>query len=161
MFRSSWSQRRSLSRPVCPLLDDGRRLLFKTRDPFARLPMELCQQILRDLSSESFYNLRLASRFMGELFFSPIFWETRFEHGSDCGFVDVKREIHEHGVHRDQLRAVYRYLRGSRASSVWRWKRVAWSRCRTLSEMFHLHYQFEKCAADHSKRVDIQGDDWF
>lgn len=150
-------------KPPQPSVSVARRrqtMLFKTHDPFARLSLELCQIILRHMSSDSFYNFRLASRSMGELFFSSIFWETRFEHGNDCGFVDVKREIHAHRMGRDQLRAVYRYLRGSRVSLVWKWKQVAWSRCRTFTKMHNLHYQFQKCAANRSKRIGIQEDDW-
>lgn len=158
--KSLLGKRQNPPKPAASVVERRQRPLFGTRDPFIKFPPELCLYVLRELSSKDYYSLRLASRSMEEFFFSPTFWKTRFELDSDCGFVDLKREIHGYNAQSDGLRAIYRGVRRRGAPARWKWKRRVLSCCRQIREESTLNYQVEKCLTGQLEQPDIQKDDW-
>jgi hypothetical protein len=103
-----------------------------TNDTFAALPPEIRHEVAQYLPTVDFYNLRLASRSMGQLFFDSTFWATRFEVDGERGFLSClkQKRLGEHAEIND-WQAIYSCSSAARLS--WRlmlrndfWRRYQW-----------------------------------
>lgn len=66
--------------------------VFTKSDVFTVFPLEICYEIVKHLSMPDFYNLRLVSRYMGELFFYADFWASQFDPRGSRGWLSDLKE---------------------------------------------------------------------
>lgn len=115
-------------------------------DVFHTLPRELRHEIASYLSTLDFYNLRLASRAMGGIFFSQSFWKTRFEcHGdryflgsADGGWPKISRRGNWH--------LLYYWTHEKVLSQRLRNRRDIWWRCRLIAGVMYTRFSFPRPA---------------
>ncbi|KAL1956055.1 hypothetical protein VTO42DRAFT_7650 [Malbranchea cinnamomea] len=60
---------------------------WKQKDCFAELPVEICEEILIQLSSRDVVNLRMASRSFARISLSEYFWKSRFSPGFEREYI--------------------------------------------------------------------------
>lgn len=92
-------------------------------DVFTVFPLEICYEIVKHLSMPDFYNLRLVSRYMGDLFFYADFWASQFDlRGSRGWLFDLKERPLEERPQGEDWRLLYwsnRLPLMSRQREVW------------------------------------------
>lgn len=67
-------------------------VVWAKSDVFNVFPLEICYEIVKDLSMPDFYNLRLVSRYMGGLFFSAEFWASQFDIQRSRGWLSCLKD---------------------------------------------------------------------
>ncbi|KAL2798278.1 hypothetical protein BJX66DRAFT_296083 [Aspergillus keveii] len=114
-------------------------LVVNITDGFRRLPLELKEQLAAILSAKDVLNLRLASRAMGLLFESCLFWQTRFDIDIERGFlVPVLKNLSVEERRKLDWRLLYHCTCNFRCSWTFRdthiemWERLRWLRDMTM-----------------------------
>ncbi|XHG02713.1 hypothetical protein AWENTII_006054 [Aspergillus wentii] len=102
---------------------------------FMALPLEVRQEIAEYLPMRDFYNLRLASRTMGDLFFDRRFWASKFVLGGDRDFIScLKETTRQLKVKTHWQRLYIRSTSSNLSPSLYRRKTI-WQRCCWLRDI--------------------------
>lgn len=104
------------------------------RDMFMKFPWEICLEIAQYLPSKDFYHLRLASRYMSQVFFDQQFWKTRFAPDGDRDFLTCLAERKSAG--NDWL-YLYRATSKRLSYDLQDRKRI-WSQCQLLRDLITM-----------------------
>lgn len=106
-------------------------MVLTPTDVFTVFPPEICLEIAQQISMPDFYNLRLVSRYMGNLFFSMSFWASQFDIGGSRGWLHELKE----GSLKNRPRGEDWHLLYWCSSSIVGVQREVWECCRWIKDM--------------------------
>ena len=128
------------SRATCSVSQTPRSC--KTVDAFAAFPPEIMHEVAQYLPTVDFYNLRLASRSMGQLFYEPIFWATRFEVDGERGFLScLRRKARAGHPIMGDWQTIYSSTTSKNLSPRLWFRKKIWLRCQWVKDIITMSVQ--------------------
>lgn len=122
-------------------------------DPFHRLPFELVDSILSDLSFEEVNNCRLASRAMYKAGYPSTFWKSRFRYDHECGFTSSALVATCEGKWEGLYHWVQRHIRESdELSGDLRTRKRIWGIVGTIADLIRIAQSTPLTGSDSSQR---------
>jgi hypothetical protein len=134
----------------------------EAKEPFRKLPVELLQLIIMELSTHDVISLKQSSRAFHRLPLPDIFWRSRFLPGREFEHVFEARK-HFHGC-KGQWGTIYHNLRAMNRTPYLTNRRRVWGLAGHLSELLDLRVNSRICAGTKVRsyfepEVDAQEDE--